>query len=253
MPFAPDSIFVAQPLLLNIRQRRFLVGIRYAVETAQLAEKRLLDALRRWHDKQNDPSISSTQIEIFADAWAIVDNARRFQRLLWKMDGVAHIDIAKNFVKRWPQLKNMRDAMQHPDKDFSKSTLNNSYVYGTFYWIDARERPSTDKVFAYVMNAGPQANYELPKQEFPVPIAYDYGDDIYSIILRTADALLNISDLMQDITETVTLLDQQFSIEAHKAIELEKRRHPDRSTKLDSLASSDTWFRLELSPNLQTE
>jgi hypothetical protein len=248
MAFLPHSVFAAQPLLLDIRQRRFLVGIRFAVETAQLSGKRLWYALECWHDKQNTPQGLPTNIEIFADAWAVIDNARRLQRLLLKAPMLSDATAAKEFVNRWPAVKSMRDVIQHPDKDFRKENLNGNYVYGTLFWVDARYRLSDNKIYAYTLHAGPQVNHKIESQAFPAPISIDSGDSVHSVVLTTADAVVNISDLLSDVERTIAILDEQFTAATNEAIELEKLRHPDRAAKLELKAQTDLWSRVEISP-----
>ncbi|WP_133175357.1 hypothetical protein [Sphingomonas oleivorans] len=249
MPFAKDSIFLAQPLLLDVKQRRFLVGIRFAVETTQLSGRRLWAALERRHDNHEKVAPETANMELFADAWAIVDNARRLQRLLWKMPGVEDEAVAQGFVSRWPSLREMRDAMQHPDKDYSKNHFGENYVYGTLCWVDSRFRIGHGKVYAYVINAGPQANPNLNDSKFPFDVPIDSLDNIHSVVLMAGGVALSLDALLRDICETMDKLDSVYTNAIKNILDEQKMLYPERTIKLEKKAKTDKGFRLELTVN----
>ena len=249
--FLPGSIFLAQPLLLDIRQRRFLVGIRFAVETLQIGQKRLWSSLERWGLEGCVSEQALGVSELFTDVWSIVDNARRLQRLLWKIPSLNESAIAQSFVERWPALKIMREAIQHPDLDFAKAEAKSNYIYGQLCWVDSRFRVSNGKIYAYAVPAGPQANNQVENVTFPADVPMDSGDGINPVIFEAAGTSINISDLLSDIAKTIAALDAELCENVKAAIASQKQAHPARAAKLDLLAKVNSGFRLEVSVDAQ--
>lgn len=246
--FGEDSVLLSQPLLLDLKQRRFLVGVRFAVESLELSRTRLWNALERWHTEGNVTGGALSVAGLFTDVWSIVDNARRLQRLLWKMPFAGEISFAKAFVDRWPTVKKVRDAVQHVEQDFLNTDMLDNHVYGQLCWIDMRFRISDGKVHAYVVPAGPQANRQLNSVQFPAAIPIDTGDSIDSVILQASGVNLNIAHLLIDIEETIQVLEARIGEALRLTIASELAAHPERAAKLKLNAKITSGFRLEISP-----
>jgi hypothetical protein len=208
--------------------------------------------LKRWQDDRFKNGSDHALVELFADAWSIVDNARRLHRLLWKMPGLETESISRKFVDQWSTLKSIRDAMQHPDKDYADGRCLGPYVYGTLCWIDSRHRKTQGKVFAHVLNAGPQSDTKVDRDKFPSEIPVDTLDHVHSITLRVGQTVVNLSDLLTDIDEATAKLEQIITAEVTTAIEHQKKLYPERSSKLEMKVKADLGLRLELS-NLKAE
>jgi hypothetical protein len=247
MLLQPDSILVSQPLLLDIKQRRFLTGIRFAAESAELFHTQLRGALEVWNGLSTSASKHDEHLRIFASAWALVDNARRFHRLLWKLPSLKDLPCVRQFVDRWSRtLRKARNAMQHPDGDYSRD-MHDNYVYGSVYWIDSRSRESEGIVLAHAVNAGPQANRELRDGIFPIDIPIDSGNDVHSVVLSTAGASVELDNLMRDIRDTLSQLEEcvRERVEAYQAA---PSNDAHRKARLALRAQADTYFRLEVRP-----
>lgn len=249
MLLSSSSILVSQPLLLDITQRRFLTGIRFAAESAELFYSILCERLEAWNPIAGPPPTDEDHLKVFGSVWAFIDNSRRFHRLLWKIPELNKLPKLSGFVEGWSAtLRSVRDAMQHPDADYINEMKEN-YVYGSLYWIDSRRRITDNIISAHLVNAGPQSNYKLKGIKYPIDIPIDSKDGVHSIIISTAGAAVEIDRLMKDIKETLyhiedhlrTFLDQLTKLAATD----NKRR-----ARLALRAQRDTFYRLDLSPQL---
>ncbi|MEO6093323.1 MAG: hypothetical protein ABIT04_01780 [Novosphingobium sp.] len=249
--FTENSVFQTHPLLLDVRQRRYLVGIRFSVQTTMLAARRLVTGLKRWSDCPPEEAAKPTNVELFADAWSIVDNARRLQRLLYNMPGISEYSAVSDFVARWPELKRMRDTMQHLDKDFGKERFADNYVYGTIYWIDSRTRESKNKIYVHTVNAGPQANATLEDFAFPSSIPIDAGEDIHRVVLSVAGSPLRIDDLLADIHNTIVSLDVDLTAATELQFANQTNVSSERKARLELKARTDFSYAIALTPRVQ--
>jgi hypothetical protein len=248
MLLSPDSVLVAPPLLLNIKQRRFLTGIRFAAESAQLFFDQLAAALEKWHDLPSSGPGTEEHLSLFASAWALTDNARRFHRLLWKIPELSKLPCATGFVNRWAgTLRKVRDAMQHPDGDYRKD-MSENYTFGSLYWVDSRFRTTTGFVYAHTVNAGPQANSRLRDAKFPSPIPIDSEEGVHSLVLSTAGAAVKLHDLMDDIKQTLSLVEDYVQCEWQRLRQSTTAKDAQQAARLAVTAQTDTSFRMDVGP-----
>ena len=244
-----DSVLVSLPLLLNIEQRRFLTGVRFAAESAQHFHSELHADLKLWDELPLSMSRREEHLRLFAAAWAMVDNGRRFHRLLWKIPFLNKIEFVEKFVEYWKTpLRSARDAMQHPDLDYPKD-MEDNYVYGSIQWIDSRLLHQ-GRTIAHAVNAGPQANSELSKPPFQGPISTDINDSVHSLKLSTAGASIQLDDLMCDIKNTLLLLEEHVGQSWREVREAVPENNTEREVRLALRAQTDTFFRLELKPHM---
>ncbi|MBB4619130.1 hypothetical protein [Sphingomonas abaci] len=240
-----DSILVSQPLLLDIKQRRFITGIRFSAETTHFFFRKLLKSLAEWGDLPTTISRADKHLEIFSFAWALVDNVRRFHRLLWKAPGIKNLPSSASFVKKWEgELRDIRNAMQHPDGDYMK-TMKENYVYGSIYWVDSRRRLENKQIVTHMLSAGPQANRSTKEVVLPT-LLIDSGDDIYQIVLTTAGASVQLELIVADMVSA--LLDiEKWVLETYLKIKDEiPAFDAERRRKMEMRAQSDQNVRLEV-------
>ena len=246
--FEKNSVLLEQPLLLDIKQRRFLVGIRFAVQSIGLSKARLWTSLELWRNQEQSATEDVTVAELFTDVWSIVDNARRLHRLLWKIPHLNEIGFVKSFVEKWEIiLKSVRGAIQHFDGEVSQENMPDNYVFGQLHWIDSISRGASGEVYVYFVPAGPQANNLLRPTGFPMSIPVDSGDSIYPVILETGGESLNISDLLTDIEKTIKLLESELrEIVDHEMLNA-LFVQPEQKDKIGLIAKVDRGFEIVFS------
>lgn len=253
MLLKPDSVLVSQPLLLDIKQRRFITGMRFSAETANFFFGKILKSLAEWGDLPATVSRADEHLEIFSFAWALVDNVRRFHRLLWKAPGIKNLPSSESFVKKWDsQLRDIRNAMQHPDGDYMKNMKEN-YVYGSIYWVDGRRRLVDKQIVTHMLAAGPQANRSTKEVVLP-PLFVDSGDEIHQIVLTTAGASVQLELIVADMVSALFDI-EKFVLDFYLK---EKDKIPnfdvERRRKMELRAQSDQNLRFEVNvSNVPTE
>lgn len=190
----------------------FFAGIRYSLDMAEISYRRLRMSAEKYASVRDCDEAEVHNIAMFTDAWSLIDNARRFQRLAWKMPDNANEPTAGDFVTRWPHLKTMRDSFQHPDKDFSPldSEVASPSVFGRLSWVDARREATDRRISVYVLAAGPPPNGQPPSTAGP-PVKLDGKPEIRDFILEAAGVSVDLTNLMEDIVLTGRTLSEIYS------------------------------------------
>ena len=176
------------------RQVLFLDGLRYSVEMAQIAYKRLnvsLQSVSRISDKNQ--LISSAEAMLYA--WAIVDSAHRYRDLLLAFPGLKKGIWVKLTEKRIQDVADLRNCVQHQIGEIPNIIERREQFWGYLSWAEIREGRYTGKWLMltggshYVedswMFAGPVS---LPFQVPPGRIRLNaFGRKVY--LGRTVEAL----------------------------------------------------------------
>ena len=246
--FHAHSIFVEQPLHLGLQQRRYLVGMRFAVQAIELSWTRLQQTLAVWRGAARVSEGDVTSVALMTDLWSIIDNGRRVQRFLWTIPELKEDAVAKEFVDRWSVLKNARDILQHIDRDFSKDEVAGNHIFGEIFWVDSRSRVKENKIFAFRVPFGPQSNRKLKDDKFPISIPIDSGEGIELVVSKFGEEIINISELVNDIRDTFVKLDERWTNLTLRQLQLEQSRNPAMREKLQERVRADTGFCITLSP-----
>jgi hypothetical protein len=141
-----DSPLRKLPVALERRQVLHLDGIRYSIAMADLAFRRLFDALvaqtRRFANLQPQEPDAGGQVitAVLLDAWVIVDSINRLRELLESMPRMRkkqpELVVFRASTKGFPDLRN---SVQHLRDEIKRLAETNEPVWGSVGWVSALE------------------------------------------------------------------------------------------------------------------
>ena len=131
-----DSPFRRLPSTLDGRRLRFLDGIRYAIEMADLAHQRLRDTAHQTSVARiNEQPVRHIFPLIFLDAWSLVDSVNRLRVLLNRMDDQRRTPEVRAFTGITARVQEVRDGVQHLDDRIDQLASQGQTVWGYVSWV----------------------------------------------------------------------------------------------------------------------
>ncbi|MBK5292739.1 MAG: hypothetical protein JJE04_13800 [Acidobacteriia bacterium] len=198
------------PSALDRRQALFIEGIRFSVEMADVAYKRLRSTLL-WLSKMEDetPEIPST-VSAMLDAWSIVDSLNRLRRLMQNMPGLKGKN--KNpgyrlFMQGTEKITELRNAVQHLETSIPGVVDDlNWAVLGSLSWGIAH--PGTSEIITcsfmpgIPMGSHPMVN-PLDRQLWHLPVD--------SITIERSGVFVCLSDAMRRLKAYIGHMEQSLT------------------------------------------
>jgi hypothetical protein len=135
-----DSPLRHLPTRLEPKQASFLDGIRFSVDIAELAYARLHSTLLQLALTVEKPDQDTNTLLIttaISDAWSIVDSINRLRDLLLRMPGLKRSTAypLKKFLKNTESIADLRNTVQHLDKEIAQISTKGLPVWGTLSWF----------------------------------------------------------------------------------------------------------------------
>ena len=208
--FDKDSPFLALPYEMDAKQRRFLDGIRFSVEMAQLSFRRLRKTLYSITLDQRTQPHTDVTASVFLDAWAIIDSIHRLRELLAAIP---------NFHKRGPlyqiftrgtaRVEEFRHRIQHLRGDLVNPELANLSVWGTVTWLFVRNAELT-RFESGGLSAGMEEGHIRP---IPVPNSRTFHDQLDHVALHVGTDEVNLSESMRLTIRLARALENSLRIQ----------------------------------------
>ncbi len=132
-----NTVFRRLPVNLDRVELRFLEGIRFGIETADLSFRRLCNLLLEV--TQLAASRSDIPEGVYpaaiADAWAAVDSMHRLKELLERTPGLKlQTPEVVLFLRAAKELNDLRNSFHHARADFYRLPLHETAIWGVLTW-----------------------------------------------------------------------------------------------------------------------
>ena len=132
----PDSPLRKVPTKVERRTVLFLDGIRYSIQSFEIASRRLAQTLNRL-SKGKEQNDDLGEIISFAtiDAWSIIDSIHRLRELLVQMPGLKqNTPELQLFLRRTSRIENLRHYFQHFRTEIDSFVEKAMPLWGTISW-----------------------------------------------------------------------------------------------------------------------
>lgn len=194
------------PLHLHSEDKVVLDGIRYALEIADRAYRRLRETLWKVSsDKKSDHV--DRYVDLVSDAWTIVDSLNRLQALCRSHCIYLDHDYCRDYVQALKPIVKLRNTNQHIDGRLQKIVADKESAWGAISWCICTGNPPTRGEFhcfvAGSMRTTDLLLPELPERPFYMPVD--------GITVRADKTEVSISDLMLLTVEFVGKFDLDLS------------------------------------------
>lgn len=209
MIIGKDSVLYKIPTALNRRQALFIEGIRFSIEMADMAHRRLRKTLLRLPRADTDPENDGT-VSVMLDAWSIIDALHRIRGLLKHMPGIEKRSRAPEIRAFWAateQVPELRNTIQHLDTTISKVVDDKNWaVLGSVSWgiIDVEKKEVTTFTFipGMAMGSRPSIN-PLSRKQWHVPVD--------SITIERSGVAVCLSDAMRRLASLAAGLERNLA------------------------------------------
>ncbi len=187
------------PKSSNARQQVFFDGIRFAIEIADLAYRRLRETLWQVSSLDDATEYALEYASAVGDAWLIVDSINRLRALCCVAPGIADKPYCRSFVQKVHPVKALRNSVQHLDGRVDVIIKKKSPVWGEISWAIVTENPPVraqlHTLAAGSFKAGEHRFADIAGRQFTFPI------DV--IALTGEGETVVLSDLMTTTAEFV--------------------------------------------------
>lgn len=211
-----ESPFRKLPVNLERRQAIFLDGIRFSVEIAELAYRRLrltLADISTDHDTKVD-GVPIATVSVIQDAWTFLDSIFRLRALLHRMPRIRKKDLEyQQFIRKTKSVDDMRNVVQHLDSEIPRLEKLNISAWGCLSWAYLVDSKSF-VVNSYVLIPG--LMFEGGSYPIVNPMGKRFYDEIDQITLHSSDCSANISEIMREVEKYVVGISNSLSKQLKK-------------------------------------
>ncbi len=138
MIIGQESVLRRIPAPLARNQALFIEGIRFSIEMADLAYRRLCETLPPLSRMENPVGESPSSVSAMLDAWSIVDSLHRLRGLLKHMPGIEkrnRIPPIRAFFDATERITELRNTAQHLDTTIPGVVDDQNWaVLGSLSW-----------------------------------------------------------------------------------------------------------------------
>jgi len=226
MIVGPDSSLRKIPTALVRKQALFIEGIRFSIEMADLAHRRLLTILPLLTKMENVSQEAPSGVSAMLDAWSIVDSLHRLRGLVTHMPNIEKRNRAPSiraFFDATDKVTELRNTIQHLDTTIPGIVDDQNWaVLGSLTWgvVD----PSTDQITSSCFMPGaPLGSRSLinplnrPKWHVPVDgITLERS----GVSLCLSDAMRSVERLTKSLEEALTNSLDQLPHQGHHAADV---------------------------------
>lgn len=195
------------PLHVTSEDKVVLDGIRYSLEIADRAYRRLRETLWKVSSDKTSDHVDR-YVDLVSDAWTVVDSLNKLHTLCGSECSYLDHEYCRNYAAALRPIVKLRNSSQHMKGRLEKIVADKESAWGAISWtICATNPPKRGEVHCFV--AGTMRNAELSLPELPERPFYMPVDGI----TMTADKTdVFISDLMLLTLKFV----EQFDIDLSK-------------------------------------
>jgi hypothetical protein len=212
--FDKESPFRHFPRDLDPTQRRFLEGIRFSVEMAQLSSMRLRSLVTMISLNGNFPNETETYpvpaASAFLDAWSMVDSFHRLRELFRFMPRLKkRARLLEIFFRTSSSVEPLRNRVQHLKGDLVDPKLIHLPVWGTLGWLWIIDL-SFKRFLSGVLTAGPDTGQLRP---MPIPGNRIFHDQLDHITLSVGIDEIDLSEVMRITIRLARSLEKNLKLQ----------------------------------------
>jgi hypothetical protein len=207
-----DSPFRRIPIQSDSRQKLYLDGIRYSIEMADLAYKRLRNTLLDISinmNTTNEEDKGDRIVSATLDCWSIIDSIHRLRGLLRQTPKIKHKDPnIRLFLQKTASIEDLRNAMQHLNHNIDNLLREQRPILGVISWTALLD-PSSKIAYSYLLVPGaiwdrkPDNAINLLGETVEAPIGL--------ITLTASGYTTCVSHIMDGLLKLVEYLELQIS------------------------------------------
>jgi hypothetical protein len=136
-----DSPLRRLPSQLDRKQTLFLDAIRYSIEMADLAHRRLQSTLLEMTlDGDKTESNHLNFVSAVLDAWSVIDAIHRLRGLLNQAPGVKKkAPGLRTFLQKTAEVEHLRNSVQHLNNQIETLVNKSLPVWGVLSWFTMRD------------------------------------------------------------------------------------------------------------------
>lgn len=221
-----DSVLRRIPIALSRRQALFIEGIRFSIEMADLAHRRLRETLPKLTKMEDSPEEVPATVSAMLDAWSIVDSLHRLRGLVTHMPGIKNrnrIPPIRAFVEATEKVPDLRNTVQHLDSTIPGVIHDRNWaVLGSLSWgiIDPDANQLTASSFLPGMPVGsrPLIN-PLDRRLWHVPVD--------SITVERNGVAVCLSDAMRTVESLAKALERMLAQSFRKQLPTQSHHGAD--------------------------
>ncbi|MDQ3820926.1 MAG: hypothetical protein M3362_25025 [Acidobacteriota bacterium] len=219
--FDKDSPFCRLPYELDSTQRRFLEGIRFAIEMAQVSSLRLRETLAQLSlsNKGEQDIADSVAVTVFLDAWSVVDSIHRLRELLQAMPKMKKRGVMLElFMRGTAQVVELRNHIQHLREELPRPDSALLPVWGTLSWLFVLDTSLTRFLSGNIV-----AGYDVGSNRLILsPGNRTYHDQLDHITLSADSNQANLSEMMRLVVRIGRGLEKSLKpqLEGHDELSL---------------------------------
>lgn len=211
MIITDDSPLRRLPANLDRKQTLFLDGIRYSVEMADLAHRRLRSTL--YHLAENQAASENLDhldfVAAVQDAWSIVDSLHRLRGLLRQTPGFKQkTPNMQLFMRQTAAVEDLRNAVQHLNHEIDKLIGLDLPVWGTLSWFAAIDQEARTGFLGCLFAGTLFKSKDIPLVN-PAGKPLDLPVDL--ITLTAHSHTLDLSKVIKAVARLIEDLEKQLS------------------------------------------
>lgn len=194
------------PIAVADDDKVVLDGIRYSLEVADRAYKRLRETL--WEISRN-PEAEHVELyaDVVSDAWTVVDSLNRLREMCEAGCSFLEHDFYRSYAETLKQVILLRNSHQHMKGRLEKIIADKESAWGVISWFSLAENPPTHidghSLIAGTLRSLENLTPEVPQHKFHMPVD--------AITMRSQRTEVPISQLMRATEEFAHQLDRDLT------------------------------------------
>jgi|GEM_PF-6138311 len=194
------------PLHVDSEDKVVLDGIRYSLEIADRAYRRLRETLWKVSSDRKSDHVER-YVDIISDAWMVVDSLNRLHTLCDSDCIYLDHDYCRNYADALKPVVILRNANQHIKGRLGKIVADKESAWGAIAWTTCTTNPPT-RAETHCFVAGTARTTDL---QLPEPPERPFYMPVDGIVLRASKSEAFLSDLMLLTVEFVAQFDLDLS------------------------------------------
>lgn len=194
------------PMIVADDDKVVLDGIRYSLEIADRAYKRLRHTL--WEISQ-DPEAEHVElyVDVVSDSWTVVDSLHRLREMCEAGCSFLEHDFYRSYAHKLGPVVLLRNSHQHMKGRLEKIVADRESAWGAISWFSLAENPPTH-IDGHSLIAGTLRSLENPTPDVPQHVFHMPVD---AISVRAQMTEVSISQLMRLTGEFAEQLERDLS------------------------------------------
>jgi hypothetical protein len=189
---------------LHPHQASFIDGIRFSIETLDVAYSRLCGCLDRISRMPNAGDSGVSTAIALLDAWAVIDAVHRLRELLNQMPGLKkNSPTLQLFIRNTEDASEFRNTIQHLRGELKEMSERGWPAWGSLTWLFVAD-PTTRIVHSCLMIPG---RVQSGAQNIINPLDHVITNTIDVVTLHCKDRKLSLTALYRQTEKIVRALE----------------------------------------------